>query len=139
MELANTPMIWQDHLRKTPLDTKFKESVTHPGVFQHETRNILLCVHVDDSLCTGFRDNLMWLKKQLRNEYELDTMLMGEDDDMENKAVYRNGVSTVLGYCRIEGTCVHSCVSWAWRTVEVSPRHCVPQWRRKEIGVTDRR
>ena len=43
-------MIWQDHLWKTLLDMKFKESVTHPGVFQHEARNILLCVHVDDLL-----------------------------------------------------------------------------------------
>ena len=49
----DAPMIWQDHLRKTLLDMKFKESVTHPGVFQHETRDILLCVHVDDLLCTG--------------------------------------------------------------------------------------
>ena len=49
----------------TLLDMKFKESVTHPGVFQHETRDILLCVHVDASLCTGLRDGLMWLKKQL--------------------------------------------------------------------------
>ena len=57
------PMIWQDHLRKTLPDMKFKESVTHPGVFQHETRDILFCVHVDDLLCTGLRDNLMWLKK----------------------------------------------------------------------------
>ena len=40
----DAPMIWQDHLRKTPLDMKFKESVTHPEVFQHETRDILLCM-----------------------------------------------------------------------------------------------
>ena len=42
-----------------------KVSVTHPAVFQHETRDILLCVHVDDLLCTGLREDLMWLKKQL--------------------------------------------------------------------------
>ena len=81
-------MIWQDHLWKTLLDLKFKQSVTHPGVFQHETRDILLCMHVDDLLCTGLRDSLMWLKKQLLGEYELETMLMGEDDDVEKKAVY---------------------------------------------------
>ena len=82
------PMTWQDHLRKTLLDMKFKESVTHQGVFQHETRDILLCVHVDDVLCTGSRDDLMWLKKQLMKEHELETVLVGEDDDMEKKAVY---------------------------------------------------
>ena len=81
-------MIWQDHLPKTQLDMKLKESVTHSGVFQHETRDILLCVHVDDLLCTGSRDDLMWLKKELMKEYELETMRMVEDDDMEKKAVY---------------------------------------------------
>ena len=30
----------------------------------------------------------MWLKKQLLKEDELETMLMGEDDDMVKKAVY---------------------------------------------------
>ena len=80
----DAPMIWQDHLRKTLLDMEFKESVTHPGVFQRETRDILLCVHVDDLLCTGVRDDLLWLKLQLLKEYELETKLMGDDDDMEN-------------------------------------------------------
>ena len=58
----DTPMIWQDHLRETRLDMKFEESVTHPGVFQHETRDVLLRVLVDDLLCTGVRDDLVWLK-----------------------------------------------------------------------------
>ena len=59
----DAPMIWQDHLRETLLDMNFKESVTHPRVFQHDTTDILLCVHVDDLLCTGLREDLMWLKK----------------------------------------------------------------------------
>ena len=84
----DAPMIWQDHLRKTLLDMKFKESVTQPGVFQHETRDIRLCIHVDDLLCTGVRDDLMWLNLQLLKEYELEKKLMGDDDDMEKKAVY---------------------------------------------------
>ena len=57
-------------------------------MFQHETRDILLCIHVDDLLCTGVRDDLMWLKKQLMNQYEMVTLLMGDDEDMEKKAVY---------------------------------------------------
>ena len=81
-------MIWQDYLQKTLLEMKFKESVTHPGVFQHETRDIFLCLHVDDLLCTGLREHLMLLKKQLLKEWELETMLMGEDHDMEKKAIY---------------------------------------------------
>ena len=83
----DAPTIWQDHLRKTLLDMKFMGSVTHPGVFQHATRDIFLCVHVDELLCTGLSEDLIWLKKQLLEKYELETKLMGEDDDMEKKAV----------------------------------------------------
>ena len=61
----DAPMIWQHHLWKTLLDMKFKESVTHPGVFQPDTRDIILFAHVDDLLCTGLREDLMCLKRQL--------------------------------------------------------------------------
>ena len=85
----DAPMIWQDHLRETLLDMKFKESVTHPGVFQHETRDILLCVHVDDLLCTSFeRRSDVAEETFLLKKYELETLLMGDDDDMVKKAVY---------------------------------------------------
>ena len=84
----DAPTIWQDHLRETLLEMKFKESVTHLGVFQHETWEILLCVHVDYLLCTGLRDDLMWLKKQLLDRYALETLLMGDDDEILKKAVY---------------------------------------------------
>ena len=49
-------------------------------------------MHVDDLLCTALREDLRWLQKQLLKEYALETMLMGEDDDMEKKAVYLGGV-----------------------------------------------
>ena len=137
-------MIWQDHLRETLLDMKFKESVTHQGVFQHETRDIRLCVHVDDLLCADLRDDLMWLKKQQLKEYELETLLMGDDDDMVKKAVYlgrtlewgENGLSE-----RLDRRHVRSLLRKLGMEnyVEVSPRHFVPPWRRKEIEVTVRR
>ena len=83
----DAPMIWQDHLRETPLDMKFKESVTHPGVFQHETRDTLLCVHVDDLLSTSVRCDLV-AEETTVEKYELKALLMGEDDDKVKKAVY---------------------------------------------------
>ena len=58
-------MIWQDHVQKTLLDMNFKESVTHPGVSQHETRDILLRLHVDDLLRTGLRHDLMWAEETI--------------------------------------------------------------------------
>ena len=45
-------------------------------------------MHVDDLLCTGLREDLLWFKTQLLKEHELETMLMGEDDSMEKKAIY---------------------------------------------------
>ena len=88
----DAPMVLQDHLRKTVTHHEVQGVCNpSPGVFQHETRDIILCVHVDDLLWTGLREYLMWLKKQFLEEYELETMLMGEDDDMEKKAVYLVG------------------------------------------------
>ena len=67
---------------------KFKESVTHPGVFQHETRDISF-VYMWTICCAQVqREDLMWLKLKLLKEYELETQLMGDDDDMEKTAVY---------------------------------------------------
>ena len=50
----DAPMTWQDHVRET------------------------LRVHLDDLLCTGVRDDLMWLE----------TLFKGEDNDMVKNAVY---------------------------------------------------
>ena len=72
----DAPMIWQDHLRETLLDMKFKECISHPGVFQHEPRDSLLCVNVDDLFAV------------LRCTRRSDVALMGEDDDMVKKSVY---------------------------------------------------
>ena len=52
---------------------------------RHETFSF--CVLANDLLCTGRREDLMWLKRQFLKEYALETNLMGEDDDMEKKAV----------------------------------------------------
>ena len=73
----DAPMIGQDHLRETQRGMKFKESVTHPVVSQDETGDILLCVYVDDLLCTGVRDDLMWLKKQLLKKVSTGNTLDG--------------------------------------------------------------
>ena len=48
-----------------------------------------MCVHVDDLLCTGVRDDLIWLKIfLLSKEYELETKMMDDDEDMVKTAVY---------------------------------------------------
>ena len=137
----DAPMIWQDHLQKTPLDMKFKESVTHPGVFQHETRDILFCVHVDDLLCTGLREDLMWLKKQFLKEYELETMLMGQDDDMEKKAIYlgrtlewsENGLGKRLDRRHVRSLLRGVGNGELSKYLHATVCHC---GKRKEIGVT---
>ena len=54
---------------------------------------------------------------------------MGEDEDIEKKAVNLGRTLEWSENChgvRLD----RRHVSWEWRTVEVSPRHCVPVWRR---------
>ena len=123
----DTPVIWQDHLRETLLEMKFKESVTHSGVFQHESRYILLCVHVDDLLCTSLHDDLTWLDKQLLKTYELEKLLMGDDNDKEERELSIseenwNWARKVSACGQIGDACFRCCESWEWSLVEVSPR-----------------
>ena len=67
----------------------------------------------------------MLLKKQLL-EYELETMLMGADDDMKKKVVYLGRTlewaRTALECDLIEDTCVRCCARWVWKIAEASQR-----------------
>ena len=93
---------------------------------RHETFSF--CVLVNDLLCTGRREDLMWLKRQFLKEYALETNLMGEDDDMEKKAVSLGRGENGIGI-RPDRRHVRSLLpELGWKTVEVS----TPQWR-KEI------
>ena len=82
----------------------------------------------------------MWLEKQSLKEYELETMLMGEDDDMEKKAVYLGTLEwseNSLGV-RPDRRHVHSLFrEFGMENLSKYPHatlcHC---GRRKEIGVT---
>ena len=59
-------------------------------------------------------------------EYELETKLMGDDDDTEKRVStsvgHWNGVWTVWVFDQIGEMCVHCCESWVWKLVGVCPR-----------------
>ena len=105
----HAPMIWQD---------REIEGICHSpqGCFnmRHDT---FFSAYTWMICCAkGVRDDLLWLKLQLLKEYEVDTKLMGDDDDdMENTAVY---LGRTLEWSE-DGLGVQP----KWKRVGVCPRH----------------
>ena len=83
----DAPMIWQDHLGKTLLDVKFKESVTHRCFNMRHEAVSFVCMW---TICCA--QDYVKIRcgptKQVLKEYELATIFVGEDGDMEKKALY---------------------------------------------------
>ena len=84
----DAPQIWQDHLRDTLQEIEFVESQIKPGLFRHAERDIDLCVHVDDILVSGVLENLRWFEQMLTKKYEVESEVIGEDEELAKQGVY---------------------------------------------------
>ena len=80
----DAPLIWHDLLTSTLKSIGFKHSVLNPGLLVHHERGLKLAVHVDDLLVTGFKDDVLWLIRELEAKFTLKSQLFGDD---ESKAV----------------------------------------------------
>ena len=75
----DAPQQWQQHLARILTDSGCIESQLMPGVFKHGERNLEIIVHVDDLLVTGQRNQLQWLKDELSQRFDMNTMFLGPD------------------------------------------------------------
>ena len=46
----DAPQVWQEEVRMTMTEIKFKECITQPGIYYHEERLLQVVSHVDDFL-----------------------------------------------------------------------------------------
>ena len=67
----DAPQIWQHELSASLTKLGFQRSVFQPSVFVHRTRNVVVVAHVDDFLCSGHRDDLLWMYDELSKQYEM--------------------------------------------------------------------
>ena len=80
------PQVWQSVVKKTLTNLGFEASIVQPCVYFHRSRDLRIVTHVDDFLCGGPKASLLWLRKQLQNEFELKSQILG-DGVGEDRAV----------------------------------------------------
>ena len=115
----DAPMIWQDHLRGTLEKSGMVESITHPGYFRHDGLDLDLCVHVDDLLCSGDMDALLWLKGVLTKAYDLEAEFLGDE----------------MG-CNSVGTYLGRQLEWTSEMIKVKPDGKHVRRLLKDLGMT---
>ncbi len=69
----NWQVTYSNHLKKIG----FKQCVFSPCVFRHDTRKIYCMVHGDDYLSVGAETELIWMKTELEQEFEVKTEIIG--------------------------------------------------------------
>ena len=67
----DAPQRWAEHLAQSLKGLGFVECLQSPGVFVHSERSIELSVHVDDLLAVAEEADLLWMREELVEIYEL--------------------------------------------------------------------
>ena len=76
----DAPQLWQQTLTKVLVKMGFEGSRLQPGVFVHKTREIMMVTHVDDFLIGGPPEDLLWLRAELKKNFEISGVMMDELD-----------------------------------------------------------
>ena len=71
---------WQEALSENLLKAGFVRGIGHTAVFYHPTRDVMVMVHGDDYVSSGWEEDLQWLKTILEADYEIKTQLIGPVD-----------------------------------------------------------
>ena len=50
---------------------EFEELTSLPSLFRHQTRQVVLCSHVDDLILAGTKSDLEWTLEELRKMFVL--------------------------------------------------------------------
>ena len=77
----DAPQVWQEEVRATMSKLGFKECVTQPGIYYHQSRNLYIVSHVDDFLCVGGMKELVWFKLALQEKYEIKAQILSRGNN----------------------------------------------------------
>ena len=62
----DAPQIWGDFVQETMASLGMQSSMIQPSVYFHVSKKLFVVAHVDDFLCVGPEESLMWLFEGLR-------------------------------------------------------------------------
>ena len=66
-------MQWQERVAEHLTSIGFVRSVAFPSLYSHEERGLCTLVHGDDSVSSGTKEQVQWLRAQLEKEFEIKT------------------------------------------------------------------
>ena len=95
----DAPQIWGDLEQETMASLGMQRSMIQPSVYFHVSEKRFVVAHVDDFLCLGPEENLMWLFEGLSAKFEMTKTIVGQCHAHEVKYLNRfiscnNGVFT---------------------------------------------
>ena len=73
----DAPVAWLRAVREGMEAMGFLECKVTTGVFVHPVRDIRVVTHVDDFLVAGGYDDLIWLRDEMSQKYELKVQIAG--------------------------------------------------------------
>ena len=82
----------------------FRESELQPGFYVHTQRELRVITHVDDFLCTGPQEDLLWFKAALGQIFDISGQCMDDiNEETQTKVrvlkfLRRRITKTELGY-----------------------------------------
>ena len=74
---------WQSKVKEVVHRLGFETCIANPCIFKHHAMNIEPMVHGDDLISIGDRNALNWFRRQLEQEFEIKTTIIGWKDSLE--------------------------------------------------------
>ena len=74
----DAPQVWQGKVRETMAEFGLLESSTQPGIYYCDKRKLYIVSHVDDFLCVGSTEHLLWFREALENKFEIKSKVLSD-------------------------------------------------------------
>ena len=84
----DAPAVWQRLVRRVMVELGFEFSRTAACVYVHRARGLRVVAHVDDFLVTGPKAELVELRRQLQEGYEVDGDILGLEADEKSEGKF---------------------------------------------------
>ena len=84
----DAPQRWRVECDQTLVKLGFLESGVVPGLYAHQEKDIVLCVHVDDFLVAGEEADLRWLQAALEEHYQLKASILGPERHLSQEVSF---------------------------------------------------
>jgi len=73
----DAPQVWQAEVKETMIELGFEPLISTPCVYKNSKTGVRVVAHVDDFMCTGPKNELNKLQKDLEKKYKMTGQMIG--------------------------------------------------------------